>query len=298
MVLPIVLVVVVLVAAAVGTGLLYEHNLVHATPPIRTVAVGDNVTVNYIGYFGSGPQSGRVFDTSLYSVAVNNLTWPKSLGFSYRGSASAYTPLPVHVGGTAPSGGYSVNGLTFASVVTGFWQGLVGLPANKTQTVTIPVDLGYGPPNPACFVTQPLTKKVPVLVAVVPKNFTTAYPGTNATAGVEFADPTYGWNDLILSVNASAVVVENLPPLGWSVPNTGWPVTVTNVSASTITLTNALSPGDDGRVLGHTGGSLVCGQSKYIVSSVYPGNGTYVENFNPEVDGETLVFVVTVFAFY
>ena len=296
--LPILLVVVVLVAAGVGTGLLYEHNNVRSTTPIRVVQVGDNVTVNYIGYFGSGPQVGRVFDTSIYSVATNNLTWPKSLEFSYRGSEAAYSPLPVHVGPSAPSGGYTVGGLTFSSVVPGFWQGLLGLPVNTSQTVSVPPDLGYGSGNPGCLVLRPLTTTVPVTVTVPPANFTKSYPGTNATPGVVFVDPTYGWNDLILSANASAVVVENLPTVGWTVPGTGWPVVVTAVTTTTITVTNRLTLSDQGVVLGQGTAPSGCSGPKYIVSAVDPAAGTYTQDFNPEVDGQTLVFVVSVYEFY
>lgn len=290
--------VVVIVAAGVGTGLLYERN--HPTPAAaaRVVQVGDNVTVNYIGLFGSGPQLGRVFDTSIYSVVTNNLSYPKSLEFAVRGGASAYTPLAVHVGATTPNGGYSLDGLTFIAPVAGFWQGLVGLPVNKTTTISMPPSLAYGNGNPTCLVTTPLVQTIPLVRSVAPANFSTDYPGANATAGVQFVDPTFGWNDLVLSVNATSVVVEGLPTLGWSVPGKDWPVVVTAVNATTITLTNELQPSQAGLLLGHLTTGTICGQSKFIVSQVNLAEGTYTADFNPEVDGQTLNFVVTVVQFY
>ncbi len=289
----VVLVAVLFVGAGVGTGLLYEYNHPKATPAIRVVEIGDNVTVNYIGYFGSGPQLGRVFDTSIASVAFNNASYPKSLEFSLH----AYNPLGVHVGPSAPSGGYSIGNQTFGTVVPGFWQGLLNLPANKTSTIVIPPALGYGVANPACFVTVPLVKTVPVLATLSRANFTQAYPGTNASAGVEFTDPTYGWSDLILSTNATSVVLESLASVGWSVPASPWPVVVTSVNSTSITLANQLTPVDDGLVLGHSS-SKVCNQGQFIVTNIDLGAGTYVENYNPEVTGQTLVFSVTVVQFY
>ncbi len=299
------LVVVVLVAASVGAGLLYEYNHGKPTAPARLVRAGDNVTVNYIGMIGAGPQTGRVFDTSLYSVATNNVSYPKSLEFALRGSASQYSPLAVHVG---PSGSYSVAGLTFGPVVTGFWQGLLGLPVNRTVAVTFPYSLGYGPVVPACSVTAPLHYTVPVTLSMTPHDFALTYLGVNATPGTEFTDPTYGWSDLVLSENASAVVIENLPALGFSVPGVGWTVLVTSTTTTTITLTNELTSAQAGLVLGHTKGSNTCGSSRFIVTGVNSAAGTFTEQFDyssttgqpvpAELQGATFTFIVTIVQFY
>jgi hypothetical protein len=296
----IVLVVVVIVVAGVGAGVLYEYNHVKAAAPPFTVALGDNVTVNYIGMFGSGPQAGRVFDTSFYAVAINNVSYPKSLEFAYRGSEAAYTPLPVHVG---PSGSYSLDGLTFGPVVTGFWQGLLGLPVNRTQSISVPPDLGYGPVISTCLATSPLAFTVPVLNPLTPTQFTTDYPGVSAAPGTEFTDPTYGWNDLVLAANTTSVVVENLASLGWSVPKSSWPIVVTGLNATTITLTNELSPANNGLELGHSSATSACGTTRFVITTVNLGNETFTklydfeasgETINAEIQGQTLVFLVTV----
>ena len=297
-VLPVILIAVVIVAAGVGVGLLYEKNHPKASAAAWTVSVGSNVTVNYIGSFGSGAQSGRVFDTSIYSVAVNNVSFPKSLEFSYRGSKANYTPLGVSVGPSIPASGYSIDNITFGSVVTGFWQGLIGLEVGQTKSISIPPSLGYGGANSSCFVTQPLTFTTPVLVAVPASSFTSLYPGVNASSGTHFTAPTYGWPAIVLSANSTAVVVENLPRVGWSVPGIEWPQVVTAVNASTITLRNMLTSTDAGTVLGHVSGSGVCGATQFIVSGVNSTAGTYIQDFNREVVGQTLVFSVTIVARY
>lgn len=296
--LPIVLIVVVIVAASIGGVYLYEKNHPKAVGSPYTVSIGSNVTVNYIGTLGSGAQAGRVFDTSLYSVAINNITYPKSLSFSYRGSEANYTPLPVAVGPNIPASGYTIGNLTFGAVVTGFWQGLIGMTVGQTRTIVIPPSLGYGSPNPSCFVTQPLTFTTPVLVTVSASDFGTVYPGVNATVGTQFSDPTYGWPDLVLSVNATALVVENLPSIGWAVPGLSWPQVVTAINATTITLTNELSSADAGTVGGTISSGSVCGATKFIVSGVNSTAGTYIEDFNEQVVGQTLDFTVTIVAKY
>jgi len=291
--LPVVLIVVVLIVAGVGAGLLYYYNSRSTAHPRPEIQLGDNATVNYIGFFGSGPQAGRVFDTSIYSVATNNATYPKSLEFTMRANASAYTPLPVHVGPNAPSSGYPLNGLSFISVVTGFWQGLLGMPGNQTTSISVPPNLGYGAPVSSCFQNATLAFTVPVQVTLTTGAFSTTYPGKTAAQGTVFADPTYGWPVYVVSANSSRVVLQNQPTIGWSSTTGAWPVEVTAINATTISLVNELTPANAGLVVGHSSSS-VCDASAFIVSAVNLGAGTYSKDFNKEVVGQTLVFVVTV----
>ncbi len=290
----ILVVIVVVAGTAGGVFLYYENHRAPSAGPL-TVQVGDNVTVNYVGLFAKGPQQGRVFDTSEYSVALNNLSWPKSLQYSSRGgSPSDYSPLGVYVGSNAPSSGYTIGNTTFGGVVTGFWQGLVGLPGNRTTYLTVPPALGYSFVNASCFATQPLTTTYPVVVTLAPSQFASLFPNVSAIAGTVYTDPVYGWPDMVLSVNASALVYENLPTLGMITNPSGWPVLVSNLSASTITLESQLTPASAGLVLGHTTGPGLCGATSFIVTGVNLATGTYTEDYNAEVDGQTLIFIVTV----
>jgi FKBP-type peptidyl-prolyl cis-trans isomerase 2 len=290
----VVLVVVVLVVAGVAAAFVYEYNKAKSAAPILTVQDGGNVTVNYIGEFGSGAQLGRVFDTSVYSVATNNQSYPKSLEYTPRGPVTAYTPLAVHVGASAPSSGYVIGNLTFNTVVTGFWQGLIGLPGNQSRTLVIPPDLGYGPLNQSCLGTEPLVYTVPVLTFDSLREFATLYPGVNSTVGVVFPDPTYSWNDSVFAVNTTTIAVEALATLGATTHPNGLPFLVSSLNATTVTLSSELTPASAGLVLGHVTSGGLCGKTKFIVSAVDLATGTYTENFNSEVQGETLDFIVTV----
>jgi hypothetical protein len=292
--LAIALVLVVIIAGSVGFGVLYYENHKLGTPSQLTVQVGDNVTVNYIGVFGTSAQVGKVFDTSEYSVAMNNLSWPKAIGFTPRGpNPSNFTPLPVSVGPNVPNAGYPVGNLTFHGVVTGFWQGLVGLPGNQTRYISVPENLGYGPQNSSCLVSQPLSYTLPVTVALSTSAFASQFPSVTPVAGTEISDPTYHWPVYILSVNSSSVVYENLPTIGWTASPQGWAVKVTNVSSTTITLVNQLTATNAGLV-GGTSSTQVCGAGSFIVTQVNSATSTYVENYNRDVLGQTLIFIVTV----
>lgn len=299
----VVLIVVTLIAAGGLAGFAYSHSRPGPAPSPLTPQYGGNATVNYIGYFGSGPDSGRVFDTSIYSVAINNAAYPKAVSFEYRGSKANYTPLGVYVGISTPSGGYTIGNLTFVSVVAGFWEGILGVPGNTTTTLVIPPDLGYGPANASCFRTMPLTYTVPVISTLTASAFSSAYPGATPITGELFKDPNYGWNVTVLAANSSFVTVENLPYVGYVGSPAGWPVLVTNISstpngAGTITMDNEIQPSEAGHLLGsdfnHTGPCESSSGGKFIVTAVDPTTGTFTEDFNREVQGQVLIFVVTV----
>jgi hypothetical protein len=297
----ILLIVVILVIGGVAAGFVYYKAQTTGPSSPVLVAVGDNVTVTYIGVLASGPEQGKVFDTSVYQVATNNATWPKALQFGFRGGPSTYTQLGVHVG-NLPAGqsNVSLNNYSFVQVVPGFWVGLVGIPTNVTHTIVVPTSVGY--PAYPCNVVQPLQMHVPVFETFLGAEFQKLYPGTTATTGATFADPQYGWTVLILSANASSVSIENLAQVGQVAHPNGWEVSVTNVTSTSngsgsITLTNDLNPSDDGKVQGTSSTGVSCGGSsstRYIITSVNETAGTYTEDFNQEVGGQTLIFLVKV----
>ncbi|HKV90212.1 MAG TPA: hypothetical protein VJQ43_03330 [Thermoplasmata archaeon] len=295
----VVLIVVVIVGAGAGAGYLYYKTQPASAPSTLLAQIGDNATVTYIGILGSGPEQGKVFDTSVYSVASNNATWPKALQFGFRGGPSSYTQLGVHIGSIARAN-YTLNNYSFVQVVPGFWQGLVGIPTNITHTIVVPPALGYA--AYACSLVLPLEVDVPVLSTFPGTQFQKLYPGILATTGATFTDPHYGWTVQILSANSTSVTIQNLAHVGEIAHPNAWAVQVTNVTSSAngsgvITLLNALTPNDAGHVAGTSTTGLSCaGQSatRYIVTAVNLTAGTYTEDFNQEVAGQTLIFLVKI----
>lgn len=297
----VILVAVVIVAAAVSV---WAVNDVLTPKPISapdTVQVGDNVTVNYIGEYGNGTQQGKVFDTSIYSVYANNQTYPKALQYTPHGNTSAeFTPLPVHVGPGNLE--YNINGTNYTTVVTGFWQGMLGLGVNQSRWVTFPDSLGYGPIDPACTASVPLSFTVPVLSTVPTSQFSNQYPGVTPGQGVNFPDPTYGWTDTIFTMNSTDITVESLTTIGFvSSLSQGWNATVTAINATTITLLDDITPQNFAGILGHFAVSKACGggspASTFIISGVNLGTNTFTENWNAPVFGFTLTFRITVVQF-
>jgi len=290
-----ILIVVILVVAGVGV---WAANYVlnpKAISTAPTAQVGDNVTVNYIGQYGNGSQAGKTFDTSLWSVYINNQTYPKSLQFSHGTAQADYTPLPVYVG--AANAPYVIDGVNYTPVVTGFWQGMLGLHLNQTRWVTFPDSLGYQQLNPSCTQVVPLSFTVPVLTTVATPQFATYYPGVTPSPGVTFPDPTYKWTDLIFSMNSTDITVEALTSVGFVAAVSGWNATVTAVNATTISLLNDITPQNYGSILGTFSTSRSCDGGNpspaFTILSVNTGNGTFTENWNSAVAGFTLTFRIT-----
>jgi hypothetical protein len=198
------------------------------------------------------------------------------------------------------SGQYTIGNSTFGSTVTGFWQGLVGMSGNQTRFLVIPPALGYGAINPACTETFPLAFSVPVVIVVPASNFTVRFPGATLSAGTTFTDPTYGWTDLVLSVNSTAVAVEHLTSVGETTPSGAWNITVTQVTTTTISVQVDITTSNYGRVLGTFPSARACppgSQSTdmhYEILSVNSVAGTFKINWNSEVTGQTLLFQVTI----
>lgn len=294
----VVMVVIIVVAAGASAAVVAYLNPTHHPAQPTTVQYGDNVTVRYIGSFPTGAQAGRVFDTNIYLVAKNNLTYPKSLWYPYthtQWAPSNFSWLPVHVGGNVPSSGYVLDNYTFIGVVPGFWQGILGMTVNSSRSIVMNMSEAYGPANPACYATQPMVFHVPVYVSVPRSTFVSAYPNVNLTTATTFVDPTYGWNDYLLSVNGSWVSFENLPAQGQATSPYGLPYYVSAISGGNLTITSRLTQGDAGKVLGTLpSGQKVCSASHFIVSTVNWANQTFTWNFNNEVEGQGLQFYVTV----
>ena len=87
-----------------------------------SITTGDSVTLEYTGKL----EDGTVFDTSQESVA-------EEAGLAEAQPDREYTPLTVDVGA--------------GQVIEGLEEGLIGLEAGETDTLTIPPEKAYGQPS-------------------------------------------------------------------------------------------------------------------------------------------------------
>jgi FKBP-type peptidyl-prolyl cis-trans isomerase 2 len=248
----------------------------------KTVVTGSVITVNYIGQLPDG----RVFDTSLFSVANDNTTYPKSLFYTYRGNETVYHTLNFTVGA--------------GSVITGFDRGVLGMKVGETKNITVPPSLGYEV-DTTKLKTINLTETMPVQKTMTKAAFK-AYYGTDPVRFQTVKDLQYGWMAYVSAYDDVTVIVQNLVPVGGadykvygstSDASYGWTVNAT-VSGSTITVHQLLTAASALQVKGLMPDFSNNTSTNIFVDSVDEAAGTAVISSNKEAAGRTLTFTVTV----
>jgi FKBP-type peptidyl-prolyl cis-trans isomerase 2 len=275
-VLLIVLIAVLMVSASTVVILIYQGGQSEGGSD-DVVAAGQTIKVNYIGKL----LDGRVFDTSLLTVANDDAAYPKTLSFTKRSNTS-YTPLSFEVGA--------------GKMISGFDEAVVGMRVGETKTVTLAPDEAYGDMDPAKLVTFQLTETVPLLSTFTASSFKAEY-GVNAAQGLTVSDPMYGWDATVYEYNEQAdrVTVKNVPTLNalyhiYGAGSIGWDVKVIGVdsNANLITVEHQLDEGDSDMIKGSDG------TSTFFIINVDETNGTAVRNYNTELLGKSLVFTITI----
>jgi FKBP-type peptidyl-prolyl cis-trans isomerase 2 len=275
-VLLIVLIAVLMVSASTVVIILYQGGQTVGSPS-NVVTVGQTISVDYIGKLTDG----RVFDTSIYSVASNDAAYPKSLSFTMRSNTS-YTPLSFKVGG--------------GEMISGFDAAVVGMRVGETKTVTLTPDEAYGDMDESKLITFNLTQSAPLLRTFTAASFEAEY-GEGPEAGLTVHDPVFGWAATVLeySVQADRVTVRNLPTVNavyhiYGEDSTGWDVLVTNIDSNSdvITIHHQLTDADSDMIKGMDNSTV------FFITMVDEAGGTAVRNYNTELLGKSLVFTITV----
>ena len=243
----------------------------------RTAETGDTVDLAYVGTFGDPgfADSGRVFDTSLRSVALDNVSYPKALSFSWR---ATWTNLTFEIGS--------------GSVIKGFDEGALGMKVGDVRRIVVPPAEGYGPSDPAKVFERPLLQEVPARAVMNDTAFRDKF-GISASDGIIVTDPFWRWN-VTVTVSGNVVTTTNSPSVGDRVrPYGAWDARVVSIDDAAdngtgiVYVQHDLTADDAVRVLATDGGR------QFIVTAVDAVRGVYVADYNQEVVGRTLVFDVT-----
>ena len=243
----------------------------------RTAEIGDTVDVAYVGTFGDPgfADSGKVFDTSLRSVALDNVSYPKALSFSWR---ATWTNLTFAIGS--------------GSVIKGFDEGALGMKVGDVRRIVVPPAEGYGPSDPAKVFERPLVQEVPARAVMNDTAFRNAF-GITASDGIIVTDPFWRWN-VTVAVSGNVVTTTNSPGVGDRVrPYGAWDARVASIDDAAnngtgiVYVQHDLTEDDAVRILAHDG------SRQFIVTAVDTVRGVYVADYNQEVVGRTLVFDIT-----
>lgn len=272
----------------------YTNSQATKSLTIPVIKAGDKVMMNYIGRFADG----RVFDTSMLSVGLNNALYPKSLTYSAKSNAS-YEPFNMTAGNYGQGG-----------TIRGFALGVIGL--HEGDQATIDVKPGDAYPVLSKYV-QPIDvhQQIAVLDFINDQQFMTTF-GTEAVPGQVYKHPFWGWDVWVVSVLLGQVTIRNDPTIGQVVypfgnPNdlanpNGWPVTVESYDPlayggqGLIVLKHGVSQADVYEVKG-----VDSDGSTFVVSSFNSTAGTFQisksdssTGYNGEIAGRELFFEVTI----
>lgn len=283
-------------AIVVSVGLigyvLYSNSLRTTSLSLPAIKAGDTVSMNYIGRLADG----RVFDTSIQSVALNNALYPKSLTFTARANTS-YAPFNMTAGNYGSGG-----------TIKGFAMGVLGLRAGDHTVIDVKPGEGYSV-APASVQTLEVEQEVPVLFSMTDAQFTQAF-GTEPIVGQTLSHYFWGWDVFVVSDQAGIATLRQEPYVGEVVypygnPNSatnpaGWAVTVMSYDTTSygglgsIIVKNGVSPADIYQVKGvDPGGNAI------IISGYNSTAGTFqvslsdsTTGYNAELAGRELFFEV------
>lgn len=243
--------------------------------PVKVVSVGDTVEIDYIGFF---QDTGRVFDTSKEAVAKDNASWPKAVSFGWRPSWQTFT-FKIGAG----------------EAIAGFDQGVRGAREGESRTLVVPPEQGYGLPDASKIAVRPLLQEVPARETMSPDAFRVRFSTAPENGGM-VVDLFWQWN-VTVAVDNNIVTITHSPWIGQIVrPYREWATTVVGIDDTAnggvgiVYVRHGLDPAAAGNIQAADDGGA------FIVTDVDPVAGTYTVDYNREVVGKTLVFVITVIA--
>jgi FKBP-type peptidyl-prolyl cis-trans isomerase 2 len=260
----------------------------------RAIINGDTVTLDYIGMLPDG----RVFDTSILSVAKDNANYTKSLTFTLR-SDDSYKPLSM------TAGNYGAGG-----TIKGFALGVLGMHVGDQKLIEVPPEDGY-PLLPDMLTTFNLTDHIPITQVMTEDQFSSTF-GVEPISMDVVTHPFWQWNVLVTEVSGGLVTIKSEPSVGQSVypygnPNSatapgGWEIKVIGYDPTadggigSITIRNMVTAADVYNVKGtdSSGNALIIWSFDEMNQTFQVHRSDSSIGYNAELAGRTLYFEVTV----
>ncbi len=258
------LVTIIVLAAGIGT---YWYMTKGSEEKVPVVKEGDTISVRYYGYIYYHGER-RVFDTNIEEIAKDNSTYPKTLTYKWSGR---FDPLTFTVGD--------------GSMIEGFDKGVVGMKLNETKTIVVPPDEGYHF-DWSLVQNQSIRQKIAVTENMSLETFKKRYGEENPAENSVYRDLKYGWNSLVLQVKPTLnlVTVMHLAEAGKSYypekDSADFRCYVESVQDGYIHVRFYI---EKTPILLHDGGIID-----------WYNDTMFRVNYNKEVAGKTLYFVVTV----
>lgn len=283
---------VIVIVAILAIGLLgYQLYLisvsVRSPAQIERAERTDTVEFDYIGAFADG----RVFGTTIKSVATDNISYPKAPSFQYPANGE-FSPILFTIGG-------SIDHKDFHGMAEGgkyLADSMIGMAVGETKDVVVPPEQGFGYPSESLRKTRSLIEELPQYESMTLMDYQKRFQQP-ALLGRTIKDPFWQWDVVVYYVNHTTdlVKVRNNPTKGMVVrPYVGWDSKVVEVTSGAneasgkIVVQHLLTEDDAGRVKGTDS------EGDFIVVSVDETRGTFVVDYNDERAGKVLYYQITI----
>ncbi len=293
------MIVIAAVALVISAGVIgyivYDNSLAHRSSTFDVVEMDDTVTMNYIGRFSDG----RVFDTSILSVAENDVLYPKSLTFALRDNDS-YAPFEMIAGLYGEQGG----------TIKGFALGVIGLSVEDETVIEVAAEDAY-PVDPSMLETVPLEERVVGTETMPEQTFSNLFK-VDPTVMAHVPHYKWGWDVVVTEISFGLVTFKHFPTVGETVypfgdptdddDPQGWGCVVESFDsdaddgAGEIVVRHDVGPGDVYAVKGETHDG-----DAFVISSFDDENDTFEIHksdpqigYNGEVAGRALFFEVSI----
>jgi FKBP-type peptidyl-prolyl cis-trans isomerase 2 len=289
-----VIIVAIIVVAVGALGYVYYTSRDGGGGTPRAIVSGDSVTLDYIGTLPDG----RVFDTSLLSVAKDDANYSKSLTFTLR-SDDSYKAFSMTAGNYGSGG-----------TIKGFALGVLGLHVGDQELIEVPQEDGY-PLLPEMLTTFNLTDELPITQVMTEDQYRSSF-GIEPISLDVVTHPFWQWNVQVANVSGGLVTIKSQPTLGESVypygnPNvasnpSGWEIKVVGYDpaadggAGIITISNMVTAADVYNVKGtdNSGNNIIIWSFDDVNKTFQVHRSSSDLGYNAEVAGRTLFFEVTI----
>ena len=298
-----IIVVIVIIVSSV-TAYWYTQKKEEKGKAIMKIEVGDTVKVNYTGRFAEGNffDNGTVFDTSIKSVANDDINYSKAYSFKSRDS---YSPLEFEVGE--------------GKMIKGFDEGVLNMTVGETKNITVPFEKGYGEPHKGLFINVSKNQSVPLFETITKEEYDNHY-SENIIIGMPMTHYFWGWNISIFDINYyDDNTIKNITM--WNNPDMNSTINVFGWETKIVEKISSYNPPEGRILLRHNPSeNITIDKEKteflrvdnealnYIISQINIGNksisnigivylidkDTFTVDYNPEVVGKTLIFEVTI----
>lgn len=291
----VILAVAIVLSASVIGYVVYDNSLAHKASTSSVVEMDDSVVMDYIGRFSDG----RVFDTSLLDVAMNDILYPKSMTFTLRDEGS-YQPFDMVAGKYGEEGG----------TIKGFALGVIGLSVGDTEIIDVAPEDAYSV-NPDQLKTIPLEQHVEATEMMTEEAFSDLFK-VDPVVMDHVPHYKWGWDVIVTEIEFGLVTFKHSPTVGEVVypfgdpededEPLGWPCVVESFNPTAddgvgeVVVRHEVGPEDVYTIMGE-----IPDGNRLVISSFDQENQTFEIHqsdseigYNAEISGRALFFEVTI----